>query len=95
MNDEELEKVKKYFNANCDIEIDVPSVSDNAKGNTKKITEEDIINFLIRQPDTVHMIAISFNKDEKRVSELLKKLTESGKVREEIVNGVVSYAVNI
>ena len=50
---------------------------------------------LCPQPDTVHMIAISFNEDEKRVSELLKKLVESGKVREEIVNGVLSYAVNI
>ena len=90
-----MENAKRYFEANCSIEIDVPSVSNNAKGNTKKITEEDIVNFLMRQPDTVHMIAISFNEDEKRVSELLKKLVESGKVKEEIVNGVLSYAVNI
>lgn len=95
LSDEEMEKVKKYFNAHSSVEIDIPSVSDKAKGNTKKITEEDIVNFLMRQPDTVHMIAISFNEDEKRVGELLKKLVESGKVREEIVNGVLSYAVNI
>ena len=95
LSDEEMENAKKYFNAHCDIEIDVPSVSDKVKGNTKKITEEDIVNFLIRQPDTVHMIAISFNEDESRVNELLKNLVESEKVREEIVNGVLSYAVNI
>ncbi|WP_300717924.1 Obg family GTPase CgtA, partial [uncultured Brachyspira sp.] len=95
LNDEEMKKAKKYFELKCSIKIDIPSVSENAKGNTKKITEEDIINFLIRQPDTIRMISISFNEDERRVNELLKKLVESGKLREEVVNGVLSYAVNI
>ena len=93
--DEELKKIKKYFKARCDIEIDIPSVSDNHKGNSKKITEEDIVNFLIRQPDTAYLIAKSFNEEEKRVKELLDALIKKNKVREEIVNGVVSYAVNI
>lgn len=95
LNDEEMQEAKKYFEANCSIKIEVPSVSENSKVNTKEITEEDIINFLIRQPDTLRMIAMSFNEDEIKVSELLKTLVESGKVREELVNGVISYAVNI
>ena len=95
LTDEELKKIKKYFKARCDIEIDIPSVSDNHKGNSKKITEEDIVNFLIRQPDTAYLIAKSFNEEEKRVKELLDALIKKNKVREEIVNGVVSYAVNI
>ena len=95
LTDEELKKIKKYFKARCDIEIDIPSVSDNYKGNSKKITEEDIVNFLIRQPDTAYLIAKSFNEEEKRVKELLDTLIKKNKVREEIVNGVVSYAVNI
>lgn len=95
LNNEELEIIKKYFNKYCSIEIDIPNISENTKGNTKEITEDDIINFLIRQPDTAYMIAISFNEDEKKVSRLLKKLSESGKVREEIVNGSVSYAANV
>ena len=95
LTDEELKKIKKYFKARCDIEIDIPSVSDNHKGNSKKITEEDIVNFLIRQPDTAYLIAKSFNEEEKRVKELLDTLIKKNKVREEIVNGVVSYAVNI
>ncbi len=95
LSDEELKKIKKYFNARLDIEVDIPNVSDNHKGNTKKITEEDIINFLIRQPDTARLIAKSFNEEEKRVKELLDSLIKKNKVREEVVNGVVSYAVNI
>lgn len=95
LSDEELKKIKKYFNDNCDIETDIPSVSENRRGNTKKITEEDIINFLIRQPDTAYLIAKSFDEEEKRVKELLDSLIKKNKVREEIVNGVVSYAVNI
>ena len=95
LTDEELKKIKKYFKARCDIEIDIPSVSDNYKGNSKKITEEDIVNFLIRQPDTAYLIAKSFNEEERKVKELLDTLIKKNKVREEIVNGVVSYAVNI
>ena len=95
LTDEELKKIKKYFKARCDIEIDIPSVSYNYKGNSKKITEEDIVNFLIRQPDTAYLIAKSFNEEERKVKELLDSLIKKNKVREEIVNGVVSYAVNI
>ena len=95
LSDEELKKIKKYFNAKCDTKVDIPNVSENHKGNTKKITEEDIVNFLIRQPDTAYLIAKSFNEEEKRVKELLDSLIKKNKVREEIVNGVVSYAVNI
>ena len=95
LTDEELKKIKKYFNAKCDTQVDIPNVSENHKGNTKKITEEDIVNFLIRQPDTAYLIAKSFNEEEKRVKELLDSLIKKNKVREEIVNGVVSYAVNI
>ena len=95
LTDEELKKIKKYFNSRCNIEVDIPNVSDNHKGNAKKITEEDIVNFLIRQPDTAYLIAKSFNEEEKRVKELLDALIKKNKVREEIVNGVVSYAVNI
>lgn len=95
LTDEELKKIKKYFNSRCDIEVDIPNVSDNHKGNAKKITEEDIVNFLIRQPDTAYLIAKSFNEEERKVKELLDSLIKKNKVREEIVNGVVSYAVNI
>ena len=95
LTDEELKKIKKYFKARCDIEVDIPSVSDNHKGNAKKITEEDIVNFLIRQPDTAYLISKSFNEEERKVKELLDTLIKKNKVREEIVNGVVSYAVNI
>ena len=95
LSDEELKKVKKYFNSKCDIEIDIPNISENHKGNDKKITEEDIVNFLIRQPDTAYIIAKSFNENERKVKELLDSLIKKNKVREEIVNGVVSYAVNI
>lgn len=95
LSDEELKKIKKYFNSKCDIEIDIPNISENHKGNNKKITEEDIVNFLIRQPDTAYIIAKSFNENERKVKELLDLLIKKNKVREEIVNGVVSYAVNI
>ena len=95
LSDEELKKVKKYFNSKCDIEIDIPNISENHKGNTRIITEEDIVNFLIRQPDTAYIIAKSFNENERKVKELLDLLIKKNKVREEIVNGVVSYAVNI
>ena len=95
LSDEELKKIKKYFNSKCDIEIDIPNISENHKGNTRIITEEDIVNFLIRQPDTAYIIAKSFNENERKVKELLDLLIKKNKVREEIVNGVVSYAVNI
>lgn len=95
LSDEELKKIKKYFNSKCYIEIDIPSVSENHKGNTRILTEEDIVNFLIRQPDTAYIIAKSFNENERKVKELLDLLIKKNKVREEIVNGVVSYAVNI
>ena len=93
--DEELKKIKKYFNSKCDIEIDIPNISENHKGNTRILTEEDIVNFLIRQPDTAYIIAKSFNENERKVKELLDLLIKKNKVREEIVNGVISYAVNI
>ena len=93
--DEELKKIKKYFNSKCDIEIDIPNISENHKGNTRILTEDDIVNFLIRQPDTAYIIAKSFNENERKVKELLDLLIKKNKVREEIVNGVVSYAVNI
>ena len=95
LSDEELKKIKKYFNSKCDIEIDIPNISENHKGNTRILTEEDIVNFLIRQPDTAYIIAKSFNENERKVKELLDSLIKKNKVREEIVNGVVSYAVNI
>lgn len=95
LSDEELKKIKKYFNARCDIEIDIPNISENHKVNTRILTEEDIVNFLIRQPDTAYIIAKSFNENERKVKELLDLLIKKNKVREEIVNGVVSYAVNI
>lgn len=95
LSDEELKKIKKYFNSKCDIEIDIPNISENHKGNTRILTEEDIVNFLIRQPDTAYIIAKSFNENERKVKELLDLLVKKNKVREEIVNGVVSYAVNI
>ena len=95
LSDEELKKIKKYINARCDIEIDIPNISENHKGNTRILTEEDIVNFLIRQPDTAYIIAKSFNENERKVKELLDLLVKKNKVREEIVNGVVSYAVNI
>lgn len=95
LSDEELKKIKKYFNSKCDIEIDIPNISENHKGNTRILTEDDIVNFLIRQPDTAYIIAKSFNKNERKVKELLDLLIKKNKVREEIVNGVVSYAVNI
>lgn len=95
LSDEELKKIKKYFNSKCYIEIDIPNISENHKGNDKKITEEDIVNFLIRQPDTAYIIAKSFNENERKVKELLDLLIKKNKVREEIVNGVISYAVNI
>ena len=95
LSDEELKKIKKYFNSKCDIEIDIPNISENHKGNTKILTEDDIVNFLIRQPDTAYIIAKSFNENERKVKELLDLLIKENKVREEIVNGVVSYAVNI
>ena len=95
LSDEELKKIKKYFNLKCDIEIDIPNISENHKGNTRILTEEDIVNFLIRQPGTAYIIAKSFNENERKVKELLDLLIKKNKVREEIVNGVVSYAVNI
>lgn len=95
LSDEELKKIKKYFNSKCGIEIDIPNISENHKGNTRILTEEDIVNFLIRQPDTAYIIAKSFNENERKVKELLDLLIKKNKVREEIVNGVVSYAVNI
>lgn len=95
LSDEELKKIKKYFNSKCDIEIDIPNISENHKGNTRILTEEDIVNFLIRQPDTAYIIAKSFNENERKVKELLDLLIKKNKVREEIVNGVISYAVNI
>lgn len=95
LSDEELKKIKKYFNARCDIEIDIPNISENHKGNKRILTEDDIVNFLIRQPDTAYIIAKSFNENERKVKELLDLLIKKNKVREEIVNGVVSYAVNI
>ncbi len=95
LSDEELKKIKKYFYARCDIEIDIPNISENHKGNTRILTEEDIVNFLIRQPDTAYIIAKSFNENERKVKELLDLLIKKNKVRKEIVNGVVSYAVNI
>ena len=95
LTDEELKKIRKYFNSKCDIEIDIPNISENHKGNTRILTEEDIVNFLIRQPDTAYIIAKSFNENERKVKELLDLLIKKNKVREEIVNGVVSYAVNI
>lgn len=95
LTDEELKKIKKYFNSKCDIEIDIPNISENHKGNTRILTEDDIVNFLIRQPDTAYIIAKSFNENERKVKELLDLLIKKNKVREEIVNGVVSYAVNI
>ena len=94
LSDEELKKIKKYFNSKCDIEIDIPNISENHKGNTRILTEEDIVNFLIRQPDTAYIIAKSFNENERKVKELLDLLIKKNKVREEIVNGVISYAVN-
>lgn len=95
LSDEELKKIKKYFNSKCDIEIDIPNISENHKGNTRILTEDDIVNFLIRQPDTAYIIVKSFNENERKVKELLDLLIKKNKVREEIVNGVVSYAVNI
>lgn len=95
LSDEELKKIKKYFNSKCDIEIDIPNISENHKGNTRILTEDDIVNFLIRQPDTAYIIAKSFNENERKVKELLDLLIKENKVREEIVNGVVFYAVNI
>ena len=95
LSDEELKKIKKYFNARCDIEIDIPNISENHKGNTRILTEDDIVNFLIRQPDTAYIIAKSFNENERKIKELLDLLIKKNKVREEIVNGVISYAVNI
>lgn len=95
LTDEELKKIRKYFNSKCDIEIDIPNISENHKGNTRILTEEDIVNFLIRQPDTAYIIAKSFNENERKVKELLDLLIKKNKVREEIVNGVISYAVNI
>ena len=95
LSDEELKKIKKYFNLKCDIEIDIPNISENHKGNTRILTEEDIVNFLIRQPDTAYIIAKSFNENERKIKELLDLLIKKNKVREEIVNGVISYAVNI
>lgn len=95
LSDEELKKIKKYFNSKCDIEIDIPNISENHKGNTRILTEDDIVNFLIRQPDTAYIIAKSFNENERKVKELLDLLIKKNKVREELVNGVVSYAVNI
>lgn len=95
LSDEELKKIKKYFNSKCDIEIDISNISENHKGNTRILTEEDIVNFLIRQPDTAYIIAKSFNENERKVKELLDLLIKKNKVREEIVNGVISYAVNI
>lgn len=95
LSDEELKKIKKYFNSKCDIEIDIPNISENHKGNTRILTEDDIVNFLIRQPDTAYIIAKSFNENERKVKELLDLLVKKNKVREEIVNGVVSYTVNI
>lgn len=95
LSDEELKKIKKYFNSKCDIEIDIPNISENHKGNTRILTEDDIVNFLIRQPDTAYIIAKSFNENERKIKELLDLLIKKNKVREEIVNGVVSYAVNI
>ncbi|TXJ54246.1 GTPase ObgE [Brachyspira aalborgi] len=95
LTDEELKKIRKYFNSKFDIEIDIPNISENHKGNTRILTEEDIVNFLIRQPDTAYIIAKSFNENERKVKELLDLLIKKNKVREEIVNGVISYAVNI
>lgn len=95
LSDEELKKIKKYFNSKCNIEIDIPNISENHKGNTRILTEDDIVNFLIRQPDTAYIIAKSFNENERKVKELLDLLIKKNKVREEIVNGVISYAVNI
>lgn len=95
LTDEELKKIRKYFNSKCDIEIDIPNISENHKGNTRILTEDDIVNFLIRQPDTAYIIAKSFNENERKVKELLDLLIKKNKVREEIVNGVISYAVNI
>lgn len=95
LSDEELKKIKKYFNSKCYIEIDIPNISENHKGNTRILTEDDIVNFLIRQPDTAYIIAKSFNENERKVKELLDLLIKKNKVREEIVNGVISYAVNI
>lgn len=95
LSDEELKKIKKYFNSKSDIEIDIPNISENHKGNTRILTEDDIVNFLIRQPDTAYIIAKSFNENERKVKELLDLLIKKNKVREEIVNGVISYAVNI
>ena len=95
LSDEELKKIKKYFNSKCDIEIDIPNISENHKVNTRILTEDDIVNFLIRQPDTAYIIAKSFNENERKVKELLDLLIKKNKVREEIVNGVISYAVNI
>lgn len=95
LSDEELKKIKKYFNSKCDIEIDIPNISENHKGNTRILTEDDIVNFLIRQPDTAYIIAKSFNENERKIKELLDLLIKKNKVREEIVNGVISYSINI
>lgn len=89
---ENLEKIKKYFK---DINVEIPQVNMLNEKNEKSITEDEILEAIIRQPDTAEILAVGFQVDEKKVQEILNILIEKGKIRSEIVNGIVSYTANI
>lgn len=84
----ELEDIKKHFK---NIPVEIPQVDMSNEKNDKSITEDEVLDALIRQPDTAAILAAGFQVDEENIQNILNKLIEKGKIRNEIVNGIVSY----
>ncbi len=91
VTNEELESLAKYFTGN----VEAPSCDyeDTQDGN-RNIKESDVLEALIRHPDTVEVIASGLESSVSVVSGLLEKLILDDKIHTETVDNKTIYAVN-
>lgn len=85
-----LEGLKKYFNK----PVEIPKGKNDNTEKNKSITESDVLEAIIRQPDTAELIAAGFNADLKIVQKFLDSLVKKRKLKTEKINGKKNYFLN-
>lgn len=92
VTNEELESFRKYFTGN----VEIPSADYGYTQNeNKNIKESDVLEALIRHPDTVEVIASGLESSVSVVSCFLEKLLLDEKIYAETVHNKTIYAVNL
>lgn len=96
VDNKKLEAIASLFSKYFSGTIEIPEVNikrDNK--DYKEVSDTDILESLLRQPDTIKNVSIGLQAEESKVEKIVKELLKAGRIDKEIINKKEIYKVRV